>query len=111
MTTTTKCATLPAAVTANAGSRLSVTSPATNCTKVSGQITVNGQTQLTLDSAGTYLMVDGVEVGTHRVRSGPYQYGLDTTTLTNGSHVLQLWGHDIGNNTWISSPVTVSVSN
>ena len=88
---------------------LSITSPTSGT--VSGEITVGGQTTLTLDSAGTYLMVDGVEIGTNRVSGGPYLYPLNTSTLTNGVHNLQLWGHDIGNNAWISQPVTITVHN
>jgi hypothetical protein len=89
---------------------LFILTPSANAT-VSGVITVTGQVNLTLDSAGTFLMVDGAEVGTHRVTGGPYQYPLDTTTLSNGPHTLQLWGHDIGNNTTISLGVVVTVAN
>jgi hypothetical protein len=78
---------------------------------VSGVITVVGQITLNLDPAGSYLMVDGVEIGTRRVSQGPYLYPLDTTTLSNGPHVLQLWAHDIGNNVNLSAPVTVTVGN
>jgi hypothetical protein len=56
-------------------------------------------------------MVDGVEVGTTRVTNAPYQYPLNTTTLTNGSHVLQLWAHDINNNVTLSPVATVNVNN
>ena len=56
-------------------------------------------------------MVDGVEVGTQRVYGIPFLYPLNTTTLSNGQHVLQLWAHDIGNNTDLSAPVTITVAN
>ena len=79
--------------------------------RVSGQIVVTAICNLNLDSAGSYLIVDGVEVGTKRVVSKPYQYPLDTTTLTNGPHVLQLWAHDINNIATLSPAVTVKVSN
>jgi hypothetical protein len=99
---------------------LTVNSPAANGVaivspvagaSVSGTITVVGQITVTLDSAGSYLMVDGVEIGTARVTNGPYLYPLNTTTLSNGQHVLQLWAHDIGNNTDLSVPVTITVAN
>jgi len=64
-----------------------------------------------LDSAGTFLMVDGVEVGSDRVVSGPYNYDLDSTSLSNGPHLLPLWGHDVGDNTTLSRTVMVNVAN
>jgi hypothetical protein len=98
------------APTAGSSTKLWIVTPATGLT-VSGTITVNGVTTLALDSSGSYLMVDGQEVGTHRLTSGPYLYPLDTTTLTNGPHTLQLWAHDIGNTTTVSMPIVVSVEN
>ena len=56
-------------------------------------------------------MVDGNEIGTRRVVEGPYVYPLDTTTLADGSHMLQLWAHDTGNNTVLSGTVQVVVAN
>ena len=91
-------------------SPLSILSPAAGAA-LTATIMVSGQCTLTLDSAGTYLMVDGQEVGTRRVTGAPYVYPLDTTTLSNGSHILQLWGHDIGNQTIVSAPVAVTVTN
>ncbi len=78
---------------------------------VTGFVTVIGQVNLALDAAGSFLMVDGVEVGTQRVTGPPFLYGLDTTTLSNGPHTIQLWAHDIGNNTTITPPMTINVVN
>jgi hypothetical protein len=64
-----------------------------------------------LDPAGSYLMADGLEIGAQRITGAPFNYPLDTTTLTNGQHTLQLWAHDVGNNTYLSAPVAVAVSN
>ncbi len=89
---------------------LAVLAPSAGQT-VSGTIYVTGYVNLFLDAAGTFLMVDGQEVGTHRTTNAPWVYPLDTTTLGNGAHVLQLWGHDIGNNTTISAGVPVVVAN
>ena len=72
---------------------------------------MQGQVSLSLDSAGSYLMVDGLEVGTDRVSGPPYTYPFDTTTVTDGQHNLQLWAHDIGNNTVVSAPVAITVAN
>ncbi len=89
---------------------VAITRPGANAV-LSGATTVSAQLTLSLDAAGSYLMVDGVAVGTRRITQAPYQYALDTTTLVNGSHTLQLWAHDTGNNTVLSSPVAVTVSN
>ena len=78
---------------------------------MSGTITVAAVCRLTLDSAGTYLMVDGVQVGTRRVVDGPYLYQLDTRSLSNGNHILQVWGHDIGDRTTVSAGVPIVVAN
>ena len=104
--------TVPPGATPTAGvsTRLWIVSPATGTTE-KGTITITGATTLTVDSSGTYLMVDGQEIGTQRVTGGPYLYLLDTKTLTNGPHTLQLWGHDIGNSTWVSMPIVISVEN
>ena len=107
---TTQTAAVPFTVTPVVIGPVAILSPAAGQT-VSGIISVVGQVNVNLDSAGSYLIVDGAEVGTHRVTGGPYFYPLDTTTLGNGSHVLQLWAHDTGNNTWVSSPVIVTVAN
>ena len=96
--------------TPGASAKLWIVSPQTGAT-ASGTITIDGATTLTLDSAGTYLMVDGQQFGTQRVTGGPYLYRLDTKDLANGPHTLQLWGHDIGNNTTISMPIVISVEN
>jgi hypothetical protein len=93
-----------------ATSEIIITSPASNAT-LSGQVSVTGQINATLDAAGSYLMVDGTEIGTQRVTSSPYNYPLDTTMLSNGQHTLQLWAHDTGNNTALSAPVVVTTAN
>ena len=91
-------------------SGVAITQPV-NDAVLSGTIAVAGQLSVSLDAAGSYLMVDGNEIGTRRVVEGPFAYPLDTTTLANGSHTLQLWAHDTGNNTVLSGTVRVTVAN
>ena len=91
-------------------SRLYITTPGAGAV-LSGSVVVSAQCTLPLDAAGTFLMVDGVEIGTRRVTDRPFNYPLDTTTWSNGPHILQIWAHDIGNNTTISTPITVNISN
>ncbi len=91
-------------------SNLAILYPTAGAT-VSGFILVQGYVNLPLDPAGSFLIVDGQGLDQHRVTSGPFLYGLDTTTLSNGPHTLQLWAHDIGNNTTVSAPVQINVRN
>ncbi len=87
-----------------------ITSPASGQT-LSGSIVVSGQITATLDSAGSYLLVDGTEIGTARVISPPYLYNLNTATLSNGAHTLQIWAHDTNNDTLLSDAVSIITSN
>lgn len=87
-----------------------ITSPSAN-DSLSGATVVAAQVNVILDAAGSYLMVDGVEIGTRRVSQGPYRYALDTTTLSNGQHTLQIWAHDTADEKVLSGAVTVTVAN
>ncbi len=78
---------------------------------VSGAIAVQGVVNDALDAAGSHLIVDGYDLLNTRLTNAPYVYALDTTTLSNGPHTLQLWGHDIGNNMILSGTVSVDVRN
>ena len=78
---------------------------------VSGTVVVMATIPMTLDAAGSFLIVDGVYLSNYRVDSGPYLYPLDTTQLPNGLHTIQIWAHDTGNVVNLSNPVTVLVSN
>lgn len=91
-------------------SPVAITSPA-NSASISGSIVVTGQINLNLDPAGSYLMVDGAQYGNYRASQPPYAFPLDTTTLSNGQHTLQLWAHDTGNNVNLSQAITVSIVN
>jgi len=96
----------PAPVTAD----VAILSPDAGAT-VSGVVTVTAQVNLALDAAGSYLMLDGIEIGTQRQTAPPFVFSFDTTNLTNGPHNLQVWAHDIGNNTVITVPITINVAN
>lgn len=89
---------------------VAILSPTTGGT-AAGQIQVLGQIQVPLDSAGSFLLLDGYEVGTRRITGPPYIYPLDTTTIPDGQHTLMLYAHDIGNNNYVSAPVIITVAN
>ncbi len=103
-TTTTPTTTVPSSA------AVTILSPSTGAT-LSGAATVTAALNVNLDAAGSYLMVDGREFGTQRVTGPPYNYALDTTTLSNGAHTLQLWAHDTANTVQLSGTVPVTVAN
>ena len=98
-----------AAAAAPTGS-VAILSPTAGST-VSGQINITAMVNVPLDSAGSYLILDGAEVGTRRITGPPYIYPLDTTTLTNGQHTLGLYAHDVGNNNYFAISVILNVKN
>ncbi len=100
----------PVGLTGTTSAAVSVVYPTAGQT-VSGAITAMAAIAPTLDAAGSYLMVDGQELGTYRVLTPPYAYPLDTTQLTNGAHMLAVWAHDTNNNTDVSASVAVTVNN
>ena len=78
---------------------------------VSGKINAVAGMKLWLDAAGSFLIVDGRYLSDVRAWGAPYSYPLDTTTLTNGPHTIQVWAHDISNNVTITAPVVFTVAN
>ncbi len=78
---------------------------------VSGNVVVTAQMTVHLDAAGSLLMVDGIPMEQTRTTGAPYVYPLNTTTLNNGVHLLQIWAHDINNNVVLSQPVAITVQN
>ena len=88
---------------------VSITSPTSGAT-VSGTITV---TALASDSVGVIsvqLQVDGTNVGAVDTTS-PYNFSLNTATLTNGSHSLIALATDTAGNQATSAQVSIVVSN
>ena len=88
---------------------IALTYPATG-QAISGLVNIAATITQTLDAAGSYLLLDGVELGAARVTSSPFLYSLDTALLAAGTHTLQVWAHDTANNTLLSNIVNVIVS-
>jgi hypothetical protein len=78
---------------------------------ISGTVSVTASIPFPLDSAGTYLLVDGKELTTSHTTTYPYAYSLNTTLFSAGTHTLQAWAHDLNNDVLLSAPVPVVVSN
>ncbi len=89
---------------------VAILTPAFDST-VGGLVYVTAQIKVPLDAAGSFILIDGAEIGTRRITGPPYVYPLDTTTLADGQHTLLLYAHDIGNNNYLSAPVTLYVAN
>jgi hypothetical protein len=87
---------------------VSITSPAAGAA-VSGTITVSASASDNVGVANVQLQVDGTNVGAVDTTS-PYNFSLNTTTLTNGSHSLTAAAVDSSGNhaTSIAVPITVS---
>ena len=77
---------------------------------VSGAIVVSAVIAQPLDAAGSHLIMDGASVPSTQVSSAPYLYPLDMASVTPGSHILQVWAHDINNDTLLSNPVTITTT-
>ena len=78
---------------------------------VSGLLVVTASINVNLDAAGSNVIVDGQGIGYTRLTGKPYVYYLDTTQFANGTHVIQIWAHDINNNTYVSNAVSVVFAN
>ncbi len=88
---------------------VSITSPSSGST-VSGKISVTASASDDVAVASVQLQVDGGNVGSADT-STPYNFSLDTTTLSNGSHTLTAVATDKAGNQATSAPISVTVSN
>jgi hypothetical protein len=76
---------------------------------VSGTITATATASGGAGSVGVQFEVDGNNIGAV-VQLAPYSVTLNTTTLSNGAHILNALAQDTSGNA-VSSPITVNVSN
>ena len=88
---------------------VSITSPAANAT-LSGTVNVTATASDNVAVASVQFKVDGANTGA-AITSAPYAYSLNTTTLSNGNHVLTAIATDTSNNSATSASVGVTVSN
>jgi len=85
-----------------------ITSPA-NAATVGGSLTVNASATDNVGVTRVELFVDG-QLRTSDT-SSPYSFTVDTNTMANGAHTLQVRGYDAAGNVGTSSNVTVTVNN
>lgn len=88
---------------------VSITSPAANGT-LSGAVTVSAIAADNIGVAKVQFKVDSANTGA-AITVAPYNYSLNTTTLSNGNHILTAVASDAAGNTTTSAQVAVKVSN
>jgi len=88
---------------------VSITSPTSGSTE-SGTITVTATAADNIAVASVQLQVDGANSGAADTTS-PYNFSLDTTTLTNANHTLTAVATDTSGNKTTSAGVSITVAN
>jgi chitodextrinase len=98
------------------GGNPDTTAPTTSLTapvdqaSVSGTITVTASASDNVGVAGVQFQLDGANLGSEDTTS-PYSVNWNTTTVSDGTHVLTAVARDTSGNTTTSSSVTVTVAN
>lgn len=88
---------------------VSLTAPADSST-VSATVNVTANASDNIGIAGVQFKLDGANLSTEDT-SSPYSVSWNTTSVSNGSHVLTAVARDAAGNTTTASTVTVTVSN
>ncbi len=88
---------------------VSISSPANGSTQI-GTITITANASDNVAVAGVYLVIDGSNVGTEDTTS-PYQFIIDTKTLTNASHTIAARARDTSNGMTLSASRSITVNN
>jgi hypothetical protein len=88
---------------------VAITSPAANAT-LAGSVTVTASASDNVGVASVQFKVDNANTGA-ALQTAPYNYLLDTTTLSNGNHVVTAVAADAAGNPATSAGVAVKVNN
>jgi len=88
---------------------VSITAPAANAT-ISGVTTVSANATDNVAVASVQFKVDNANTGAV-ITAAPYNYSLNTTTLSNGNHIVTALATDTSGNTATSAGVAVKVNN
>ncbi len=90
---------------------VSITAPGSGST-LTGTVTVTANATSTVGIASVQFQLDGTNLGAAVTGSGPsYSTSWNTTTASNGNHMLTAQATDTGGNSTTSGGVTVTVSN
>jgi len=88
---------------------VSITSPAANAT-ISGTVTLTASASDNVAVASVQFKVDNANTGP-AITATPYNYALNTATLSDGNHILTAVATDSSGNTGTSAGVAVKVNN
>src|SRR5262249_27835871 len=88
---------------------VSISAPASGAT-VSSTVTVSATASSSVGIASVQFQLDGANVGSLDT-TAPYSYSWNTTTVSNGTHVLDAIATDTSGNSTTSAGVSVKVSN
>ena len=88
---------------------VSITAPANNA-MVSGGVTVSANASDNVGVAGVQFQLDGVDLGAE-LTAVPYSISWNTTTASNGGHILTAVARDAAGNTATSAAVNVTTMN
>lgn len=88
---------------------VSVTSPVSGST-LTGTVSVSASASDNVGVAGVQFKLDGVNLGSEDT-TAPFSVSWNTTTTSNGSHVVTAIARDTSNNSTTSGAISVSVNN
>lgn len=88
---------------------VSLTAPA-DTAEVSGAVNVTATAADNVGVVGVQFKLDGVNLGAEDTEA-PYEVSWDTTTASNGAHVLSAVARDAANNSQTAADVNVTVAN
>src|SRR5207253_1674688 len=88
---------------------VAITAPANGAT-VSGTVTVSATASDNVGVVGVQFKLDGANLGAE-VTAAPYSVSWNTTSASNGAHILTAVARDAAGNTATSAAVSVTVSN
>jgi chitodextrinase len=88
---------------------VAITAPAANAT-ISGVTTVSANATDNIGVTSVQFKVDNASTGA-AITAAPYNYSLNSSTLSNGNHILTAVASDAAGNTATSTGVAVKVSN
>ncbi len=89
---------------------VALSAPANNATVSGASVTVSATASDAVGVAGVRFRLDGVDIGSEDT-TAPYSISWNTTTATNGTHLLTAVARDAAGNSATSSALTVTVSN
>ena len=88
---------------------IGMTSPANNST-LTGTVNVSASASDNIGVAGVQFMLDGANLG-GEVTSAPYSTSWNTTTVSNGSHIITAIARDAAGNKTSAAAYTVDINN